>query len=93
MELPDILLDLSYARLYQIIRCNEKGAAPKIHIEKNQTLYEIAFDDKNVFEDWMLKLRKICILTNFEKKYQIAEITEKKSDVQVNKILEKYFSG
>jgi len=56
-----------------------------ICLEKNQNLYEIVFDDQNDYEDWMLKLRKTCILTNFEKKYQIAEVTEKKRDFDVRR--------
>ena len=80
MALPKILLDLSYARLLAISQWNQKLGASKIYISKNKTSYELIFDDKNAYDDWMLKLKKICVLTNFEKKYQIAEITEKRED-------------
>ncbi len=84
-EVPEILLDVSYARLQTIFRGNQKkSASPKIFLSKNQITYEVVFDDQNDYDDWMLKLRKYCILMSFEKKYHIAEITEKREDVWVN---------
>ena len=81
---PEIILDLSYAKLKAIFRFTQKSG-PKILLSKNQNTYEIVFDDQNDYEDWMLKLSKICILTNFEKKYQIAEVIEKRGDFEVRK--------
>ncbi len=78
-----IILDLSYARLHTILR-NEKSNSPKILLEKNNNTHEIVFENKNSYDDWMLKLRKICILTDFEKKYLVAEIIEKRGDLSVN---------
>ena len=74
-----IMLDLAYARLHI-----KSGESLKIHLEKNQSSYEMTFRDQNDFSDWMLKLRKICILRNFENKYQIAEMTEISRDRCVN---------
>jgi len=70
---PTIILDLSYARLHT---SNQKSGPLKIHLGKNKNSYEIIFHDENNYDDWMLKLRKICILTNFEEKYQITEVTK-----------------
>ena len=83
MEIPEIILDLSYARPHTILIHTEKSALPMIHLYKNQDKYEIVFDNRNSYDDWMLKLRKFSILTNFEKKYQIADVIEKKGDISV----------
>ena len=74
MELPKILVDLSYARLHTIFRYNQKVTALKIYLDKDQNTYEIVFAEKADYDAWMLKLRKFRVLTNFEKKYQIAGI-------------------
>ncbi len=79
LGLPRIILDLSYARLYTI-----SSASVKISLDKNQNTHEIVFDDKTDYDDWMLKLRNFCVLTNFEKKYEIAEVAEISRDRCVN---------
>ena len=84
MEHPEIILDLSYAKLQTIFRFAQKSAS-KIYLCKNQNSHEIVFDDQNDYDDWMLKLSKICILTNFEKTYHIAEVNEKRGDFEVRK--------
>jgi len=91
MEVPEIILDVSYARVHTIFRCNEKSAFPTIRLCKNQDTHEIVFDDKAHYEAWMLTLKKVCILTNFEKKYQIAEVIEKKGDIWVKQVAEGVF--
>jgi len=93
-EPPRILLDILYARIHAVFRCNEKIAAatPKIYLYKDQNTYEIAFDHQNAYEDWMLNLRKFCVLTNFEKKYQITEVNDKKGDFDVRKEFWWFFS-
>lgn len=85
LELPKIILDLSYARLHTIFRRNQKATSSKIYFEKNQNTYEITFDEKADYEDWMLKLKEYCVLTNFEKKYEITEVIEKRENIYVNK--------
>ena len=75
-----IILDLSYARLLTTFFCSKRSGPPKIHLSKNQNSYEIIFHDQKDYDDWMLKLRRICVFTNFEKKYQIAQMTEKRED-------------
>lgn len=85
MEFPKILVDLSYARLYTVYRCSKKSGALKIQLDKNHKTYEILFHDEGDYDEWMFKLRKICVFTNFEKKYQIAETTEKRGDFYVRK--------
>jgi len=83
MGFPEVALDVSYARVHTIFWCNGKSAVPRIHLIKNRNSYEILFDDKNAYDEWMLKLRKVCILGNFEKRYEIAEIIEKRGDISV----------
>ncbi len=85
MEQPKILFDLSYARLQTIVQSNQKLAALKISLEKDQNIYEIVFDNKADYDDWMLKLRKFCVQTNFENKYQVASILEKRGNLYVRK--------
>jgi len=92
MEFPKILLDLSYARLHLIFRCNQKPGAFKIQLEKNHNTYEILFHDEGDHDDWMLKLRKICVLTNFEKKYQVAEVLGNRGNPYVDKDFDPSFS-
>jgi len=86
LDLPKIIFDLSYARLYTIYLSNRKAASSKIYLEKNQITYEMISDEKTDYEEWMmLKLRKYCVLTNFEKKYERTEVIAKRGDFEVTK--------
>lgn len=79
MELPKIIIDLSYARLQSFPQCT----VLKISLNKNQNTYEIMFDYKTDYDAWMVKLRKVCILTDFEKKYQIENFIAKRGNLGV----------
>jgi len=70
MELPKIILDLSYTRLHQ------GPTALKISFDKDQNTYEILFDKKTDYGAWMVKLREICILTDFQKKYRMVDFVK-----------------
>ncbi len=77
---------MSYARLQIIFRCTQKSV-PKIYLYKNQNTHEIVFNEQSDYDEWLLKLSKVCVLTNFEKKYHVAEETEKREDFSVRKEL------
>ncbi len=67
------VLDLSYSRL--------KATSPylKYHITltKNQVAYELTFPNKATWKAWTAHLERFCILTDFQEKYEIIEVSEK----------------
>jgi len=50
---------------------------------KNKASYELTFSEKSNFEAWMTELKKCCILTDFEQKYEIVKGSEKGKYVKV----------
>jgi len=74
--IPIVILDVLYASLEIIFHFNEK-LDHQICLTKNQTTYEITFPNKVVYDYWIPKLNKMCVLTNFERKYHVSKTADK----------------
>ena len=81
--LPKAAFDLSYATLYINVRSQE-DSKHRIVMTKTKASYELTFMRKRDFKTWMHQFKKFCILTDFEPKYEIVEISEKQKYSNVN---------
>jgi len=69
---PVTVLNLSYSKLSRV-----PTSELTIQISKEQSVFELAFFEKETIEAWVAELQRLCILTDFHDKYEVVEIQEK----------------
>jgi len=67
------VLDITFSRM----QATNQFLKYKITLTKDQASFELTLPDKNTWKVWASHFERFCILTDFEEKYEIVEVSEK----------------
>ncbi len=76
------LQNLVYARFYTE-NLKETHGEYRVTLKKDQTVFQLAFYKKEVWDSFVTEIKKVCICTDFDVKYRVVKLIEESKKLKV----------